>query len=168
MDTIMNNDTPDIDADLDARLAHLRGASAGLDAPRCVEKELMQAFKAQFARPRPWYRRLNLLEWSAAGICAAVTTGVLGLLLVPPDLAYQPGSSPLVQIDNGAAFIALDSFERIEDDPAPRLVETEVSRTLLAALGLPVAPEEAGEAVRAEMLVGAGGEPLALRLTSID
>ena len=154
--------------DLDNRLAQLRTALTGVDAPRCVEKELMQAYQARFARKAPWYRRLGLLEWSAAGICAAVIAGVLGLFLMPDHLAGLPQTSPLVRIDNGAAFIALDSFERIEEEPAPRLVETEVPRTMLAALGLPVTPENAGDAVRAEMLVGAGGEPLALRLTSID
>ena len=76
--------------------------------------------------------------------------------------------APRLRIDKGAAFIALDSFERIEAEPAPRLVETEVPRTMLAAFGLPAAPENAGEAVRAEMLIGAGGEPLALRLSSND
>ena len=166
MDTTMNDDDF---PDLDARLVQLRTALAGVDAPHCVEKELMQAFTHQFAAAPPWYRRLGLLEWSAAGVCAAVTAGVLGLLLVPPHLAGGlPDASPLVRIDNGGAFIALDSFERIEAEPAPRLVETEVQRTLLATLGLPVTPENAGEAVRAEMLIGAGGEPLALRLSSID
>src|SRR5690349_16244585 len=65
MDTIMHHDdTPD----LDLQLAQLRTGMAGIDTPRCVEKELMQAFAAQFAQRRPWYRRLGLLEWSAAGI----------------------------------------------------------------------------------------------------
>ena len=164
-----HDDLPDLDPDLDSRLARLRSGLADIDTPRCVEKELMQAFTAQFAQRRPWYRRLGLLEWSAAGIGGLVTVAVLGLLLMSPQL---PGalhdSTPLVRFDNGAAFIALDSFERIEAEPAPRLVETEVPRTMLAALGLPVAPEDAGEAVRAEMLIDAGGEPLALRLSSID
>ena len=87
--------------------------------------------------------------------------------LTPPRLG-ESDAQPLVRIDNGAAFIALDSFERIEAEPEPRLVETEVPRTMLAALGLPVTPENAGDAVRAEMLVGAGGEPLALRLSSLN
>jgi hypothetical protein len=165
-----HDDTPE----LDTRLAQLRTALAGVDAPRCVEKELMQAFTHQFARQRPWYRRLGLLEWSATAACLLVTAAVSGLLMLPPRLAgesqlqLQLQLQPLVRIDSGAAFIALDSFERIEAEPDPRLVETEVPRTMLAALGLPVTPENAGEAVRAEMLVGAGGEPLALRLTSID
>jgi hypothetical protein len=166
MDTIMHHDdTPD----LDLQLAQLRTGMAGIDTPRCVEKELMQAFAAQFAQRRPWYRRLGLLEWGAAGIGGLVTVVVVGLLLMSPHLSNRlHENNALVRIDNGAAFIALDSFERIEAEPAPRLVETEVPRTMLAALGLPATPENAGDAVRAEMLVGAGGEPLALRLSSLS
>jgi len=165
MDTLMHDDdTPD----LDPRLAQLRASMADLDTPRCVETELMQAFGAHFAPRRPWYRRLNLLEWSAAAIGSAVGIAVLGLLAMAPPLAGQrQETEALLHLDNGAAFIALDSFERIEADPAPRLVETEVPRTVLATLGLPVTPENAGEALRAEMLVGAGGEALALRLSSL-
>jgi hypothetical protein len=166
MDTIMHHDdTPD----LEFQLAQLRTGMAGLDTPRCVERELMQAFAARFARRQPWYRRLGLLEWSAAGIGGLVTVAVAGVLLMSPHLSNRlHESNALVRIDNGAAFIALDSFERIEAEPAPRLVETEVPRTMLAALGLPATPENAGDAVRAELLVGAGGEPLALRLSSIN
>jgi hypothetical protein len=154
--------------DLDTHLARLRTALADVDTPRCVEKELMQAFHRQFARERPWYRRLGILEWSAGAACVLVCVAVLGLLSLPPRLAGGFDAGPLVRLENGGAFIALDSFERIEAEPAPRVVETEVPRSMLAALGLPVTPENAGEAVRAEMLVGAAGEPLALRLTSID
>ena len=162
------DDTPD----LDARLAALRGAMHGIDTPRCVEKELMQAFAAQFPRRLPWYRRLpklSLPEWGAAGACAAVTAVVLATLLAPPRAADELAlRTPLWRLEHGTAFIALDSVERIEQEPEPQLVEAEVPRAMLAAFGLPVGPEQAGEAVRAEMLVAADGEPLALRLTSID
>lgn len=160
---------PDDTLELDARLAALRGAMDGIATPHCVEKELMQAFAARFPPRQPWYRRLSLPEWGAAGACAAVTAVVLATLLAPPrpvdELALR---TPLWRLENGTAFIALDSVERIEQEPEPELVEAEVPRAMLAALGLPVAPEQAGEAVRAEMLVAADGEPLALRLTSID
>jgi hypothetical protein len=166
MEPIMDtNDT----LELDARLLQVRGALANLDTPRCVEKELMQAFTATLAAGKPWYRRLSLPEWLAAGAGSLVSAAVLALLLVPPRLAGdQHGTPPLLRFEDGAAFVALDSFERIDAEPEPRLVEAEVPRTMLAALGLPVTPENAGDAVRAEMLVGAGGEPLAVRLTSID
>ena len=58
--------------ELDARLAALRVAGSRLDTPRCVEKELMQAFAARFPPRPPWYRRMNLAEWGAAGACATV------------------------------------------------------------------------------------------------
>ena len=150
---------------LDARLEHLRATMAALDSPQRVETALMQAFGERFPRPQPWYRRLNLPEWTAAGAGSFVTAAVLGLLLLPPRLADQAVYQPPVGFDDGAAFIAFDSVERVEAEPDPRLVEAEVPRTMLAALGLPVTPENAGDAVHAELLVGAGGEPLALRLT---
>ncbi len=48
------------------------------------------------------------------------------------------------------------------------MLETEVPRTALAALGVPVSPENAGDSVRAELLVGADGSPLALRLIALQ
>ena len=160
--------TPNDNPDLDARLGALRSALAGLDTPRCVEKELMQAFAA-VAAPQPWYRRLNLPEWLAAGAGSFAAAAVLGLMLLPPRLAGGPnGAPPLLRFDDGAAFVALDGFDRIDRETEPRLVEAEVPRTMLAALGVPVTPETAGERVLAEILVGASGEPLALRLSSVD
>jgi len=155
--------------ELDARLAALRVAGSRLDTPRCVEKELMQAFAARFPPRPPWYRRMNLAEWGAAGACATITVAVLASLLAPPaPYAGFASHTPLVRFENGGAFIALDSFERIEQEPDPHIVETELPRTMLATLGLPVAPERAGEPVRADMLVAADGELLALRLSAID
>ena len=163
----MTTDYPD----LDARLGALRSALDGLDTPRCVEKELMQAFAAGTAR-KPWYRRLNLPEWLAAGAGSFAAAAVLGLLLLPPRLAGDlNGTQPLLRFDDGAAFVALDGFDGIDQigrETEPRLVEAEVPRTMLAALGMPVTPENAGDRVLAEILVGASGEPLALRLSSID
>ncbi|UUZ50910.1 hypothetical protein LP420_15560 [Massilia sp. B-10] len=58
-------------------------------------------------------------------------------------------------------------MERIEQEANPQVLEADVPRTALASLGLPVSPEQAGDSVRAEMLVGADGSPLALRLVSL-
>ena len=44
------------------------------------------------------------------------------------------------------------------------VVASEFPRALLADWGLPVAPDRAGEPVRAETLYSADGEPLAVRL----
>jgi hypothetical protein len=150
----------------------LRGEMAKLDAPRGVEKELMQAFTRQFPPKQPWYRKLALRTWAlAGGLSTAVTAvTVFGLLLHNPRLALDPDARnhAFVSRDGGGLFIALESPERIEQEPAPRMVETEVSRSSLARLGVPLTPENAGDTVRAEMLLGADGQPLALRLTSLN
>ena len=64
----------------------------------------------------------------------------------------------------GGPFLALKSLERIALEPQATVVATEFPRALLAQWGLPVAPERAGEPVRAEMLYSAEGEALAVRL----
>jgi hypothetical protein len=147
----------------------LRSEMDKLHAPRCVEKELMQAFARQFPRKKPWWSRLATPQWSIAGSLASIALVVLVFVLAPqaPHLRGSVGS-PLAGVDGGGAFIALESLERIEAEPSPRMVETEVPRTALAPLGLSVTPENAGESVKAEMLVAADGEPLALRLSSIN
>jgi len=151
----------------------LRGEMAKLDAPRGVEKELLQAFARQYPQKQAWYRRLALRRWLlAGGLSTAVTAvTVFSLLLLNPRLGADPdarGRALLSRDGNGGLFIALESPERIEQEPAPRMIETEVSRSSLAPLGIPLTPENAGDTVRAEMLLGADGQPLAVRLTSID
>jgi hypothetical protein len=157
---------------LDPLLDALRKETAKLDAPRGVEKELMQAFARQFPPKEPWHRKLALRTWAlAGGLSTAVTAvTVFGLLLHNPRLGADPDSRSRAMIsrDGGGLFIALESPERIEQEPAPRMVETEVSRSSLAPLGVPLTPENAGDTVRAEMLLGADGQPLALRLTSLN
>lgn len=156
----------------------LRGEMDKLDAPHGVEKELMQAFARQFP-PRRWYQRrwyqaFTPRGWALGGglsaACVAVLAFALSLQLprgAAPDTSAH--GRPLVSRgDDGGLFIALDSLERIEQEPAPRMVETVVARTSLAALGVPLTPDNAGDAVKAEMLLASDGQPLALRLRSID
>jgi hypothetical protein len=150
-------------------LATLRGELAKLDTPRCVEKELMQAFARQFPPRRRWYQRLDTPQWGIAGSLASIALVVL-VFAVAPRGAPGTGSAPLVQrsSDGTGVFIALDSLDRIEQEPAPRMVQAQVPRTALASLGVAITPENAGDSVKAEMLVGANGHPLALRLTSLN
>ncbi|MFD2365553.1 hypothetical protein [Pseudoduganella sp. GCM10020061] len=159
------NTTDQHDDILQPRFAQLRGALQAHNAPPGVEKELMDVFRKQHARRR-WYQRLSPGSWGLAGVgsaCAAV------LVLMVTLQGARPGADealPLVYRDGGTAFIALDSLERIEAEPSPRLVEAELPGSALAEAGVPVSPETAGRTVRAEMLVTGDGEPLAVRLTS--
>lgn len=157
------------DPDLDAPFAALRGAMAAQNAPRGVEKELMDAFKRQFP-PRRWYHALSPRQWSiagGAGSAALLAVLALGLSTHAPPPGQGVPLAPTVRFDEGVPFIALESAERIEQETGARMLETDVPRTTLAALGVPVTPENAGDSVRAELLVGADGSPLALRLVSL-
>ena len=144
----------------------LRGEMAMLTTPPGVQKALMAAFASQHQRPRRWYQRWSPARWRIGGGVGAAAAVLLAFTLA--QQAPSPGPidrAPLAaRDDNGGAFIALASFEQIEQEPAPRMVEATVPRTMLASLGVPVSPENAGDLVLAEMLVGADGHPLALRL----
>lgn len=160
------------DSILASPLASLRQEMAQLDTPRYVEKDLMQAFAAQFPRKPRWWERFATPHWSLAGSFASVALVVLvfGLSGNGPQLHGGGASGPLVSRDGGGVFIALDSAERIEAEPAPRMIEAELPRTMLAGMGVGVSitPENAGDRVKAEMLVASDGAPLAVRLTSLN
>lgn len=162
----MNDHNDNLDPLLAAGFAALRGELAGHDAPRCVEKELMQAFARQFPKKQPWYRKLSLPQWGTAGALASMC-GVALLLALSPHQAVTI-SAPVIGFDDGAAFIALESLERIESEPYTRVVEAELPQSALAPLGMPLNPQTAGETVRAEMLVAQDGHPLAVRLSAVN
>lgn len=148
----------------------LRAEIGKLDTPRGVENELLAAFARQHPR-KPWYRSLSVRAWTLGGSLSAAA--LAALLVVPlamraPHLPHGSARELLMAAnDEGDPYIALDTLDRIESEPAPRVVATEVPRSSLVALGVPLTPENAGDAVRAEMLVAADGEPLALRLTAM-
>ncbi|MGZ5198147.1 MAG: hypothetical protein ACXWC4_00085 [Telluria sp.] len=158
------------DSILDSPMGALRQEMARMNAPRYVEKELMQAFAAQFPRKARWWDRFATPGWSLGGSFASVLLVVLafGMSGGPRVTGGASDAQPLVSRDGDGVFIALDSAERIEAEPAPRMIETQVPRSTLASFGVSVTPENAGDQVKAEMLVGADGSPLALRLTSLD
>jgi len=172
----------------------LRADMATRETPPAVEQALLQAFARQFPQPmsvpqrrRRWVLALSPRGWALGGGLAGVALALVAAIAVTlPHVLPAPAGVPaagdpaagdpaaggpaadssllLARADDGAPFIALDSAERIEDEPAPRVVETEVPRSTLAALGLPLTPDNAGDAVRAELLVASDGETLALRL----
>ena len=153
--------------DRDPLFDALRAEVGRLDAPRGVEKELLQAFAKLHPPKRRWYHRLAVRPLALAGSVVAGAL-VLAFAVRAPHPVEDGRAGALVALDGNGVFIALDSAERIAAEPAPRMVATDVPRTSLAALGVPLTPENAGDSVRAEMLVAADGQPLALRLSALQ
>lgn len=156
----MIDDFPD--PHLDAQLRALHEHTLALETPRAVEDALLAAFARQH-RPRR-FRRFAWPRWNPGFGLAGLAVMVFAFMLV---LASPPRALPpqwTATVEGAEEFIALDSAEHIALEPAPRLVETDVSRIALASLGVPLSPDNAGDLVRAQFLVGADGHPLALRL----
>jgi hypothetical protein len=112
------------------------------------------------ARQRPRY-------WFVPPV-AALALGTW--MLMASNLPLVGGAvhgRPSVSVD-ATPFIALRSLQSAGFDAADtRMVTTEVPRTWLAASGVPIAPERAGDAVRIELLIDAAGEPLAFRIPEL-
>ncbi len=146
---------------LEDRLGELRLAVRALEAPPSMEAGLREAFRRRArrdARPRFWWM-------PPLALCA--TVAMVSWILRGPTEAALPEAAPAVAapaLDEAGPFLALRPLDRIALEPAATVVRTEFPRAYLAQLGLPVAPERAGEPVRAELLYSSEGEPLAVRL----
>ena len=114
-------------------------------------------------------------QWAApvTAVAASVVMSAwisLGLLLpgnkIPPNTIAN-GALPIngMGAENNAPFFALRSLEQISLEPNPQLIETRIPKMMLASMGITVPPEMAAESLRAEMLVSAAGQPLALRFS---
>ena len=148
-------------------LAKLRTASTTLAAPARVEVALMNAFtSAHKAREvkRRW--RAFLAQWLVPGAALAASVGMSAWMVLAPMARPMIDHSADLAANaayNDAPFIALRSLEQIALEPGPRVIETTVPRMWLASYGVAVNPETAGDTLRAEMLVSANGQPLAMR-----
>ena len=145
---------------LDDGLAALREEIAGVHAPAALEGALVARFRREHrktTRPGLW--------WMPPLALAAALAITSWMVRMPHGSKQQPAAvaSPAAEPDAGP-FLALRPLERIALEPGTTVVETEFPRALLADWGLPVAPDHAGEPVRAEMLYSADGEPIAVRL----
>ena len=145
---------------VDLALADLRGALHGVTAPPALEPALAARFRRQHRAGRPklwWMPPLALLATAAV---------VSWMIRAPhPPMHAAVTAQQVVDVDAGP-FLALKPLDRIALEPGTTVVATEFPRALLADWGLPVAPERAGEPVRAEMLYSADGEALAIRLVN--
>ena len=146
----------------DAALAALRHELDNVHAPAALEAALVARFRRQHRKPeRPGF-------WWMPPLALAATLAITSWMVRMPHSPSQPGAgvanpAAAAESDPGP-FLALRPLERIALEPGTTVVETEFPRALLADWGIPVAPDRAGEPVRAEMLYSADGEPIAVRL----
>jgi hypothetical protein len=149
---------------LNDELQHLKTHLMPSSAPPALEDKLLKAFNRKH-RSAGWTR--NVGEWFAPGtaIAASVAFSVWMLLGTTPSVLMNPSYQANTNWSNTGPFIALQSIEQISLEPNPRVIETQVPKMMLASLGVPVSPDVVGETVKAEMLVSAAGQPLALRLS---
>lgn len=152
---------------LDERLDELRRSTESLAAPPALQATLANAFAAHHAKKRHSER---LAQWFAPGFALAASVGMSAWMVLAPmagpaldSAAGAPYALAHARVSQDAPFIALQSLEQIAMEPHPRLIETAVPRMWLAPYGVPVSPELAGESLRAEMLISANGQPLAMR-----
>ncbi len=159
----MNTHDDDFTA-LDADFDQLRNQLAHVNAPHNVEQQLLRAF-AKKHRSQGWW--MPLVHWLAPGAAIAASVGMCTWMLlvsVTAPVATIPTLS-ITTKNTDVPFIALQSLEQIALEPNPRLIETQVPKLMFAGMGVAVSPEVAGESLRAEMLISASGQPLALRLS---
>ena len=136
-----------------------------LAAPSEIETDLLTAFDNQFPK-RTWWSVWGTFQWRVAG-------GVMASILVAMVFVNTPVTPNVVAIDvpnqikadlyEDIPFIALNSGEEILKQDSMRIVQAEIPHTLLAAMGVIVNPQVAGNSSRAEMLVGENEEYLAMR-----
>ena len=143
----------------DAALATLRGALPQLSPPPAIEAALGAHFRRTHRQPRPSL-------WWMPPLALAATVAIVSLMIRgahAPEPAVAAAPDIVIESDDGPV-LALKPIERIALEPGTTLVTSEFPRALLADWGLPVAPDRAGELVRAETLYSADGEALAVRL----
>lgn len=174
---------------LDRALNHLRVQIGEVTAPPAVEDAVLRAFvnhqstqtnarpnantRASPKRRPTWLTAFS--QWCApvAALAASVVMGAwmsLSLLLPTNHIPPVEITDATLQIDNtgrnnSAPFFALQSLEQISLEPNPRLIETQIPKMMFTSMGVIVPPEMAAESLRAEILVSAAGQPLALRFS---
>jgi len=144
------------DPTVDRALAALRASLHEATPPAALEAALAARFRRQHRAARPslwWMPPLALLA------TAAVVSWMIRAPQPPMRVAAMPAA-----IEDAGPFLALKPLDRIALEPGTTVVTSEFPRALLAEWGLPVAPDRAGEPVRAETLYSADGEALAIRL----
>jgi hypothetical protein len=125
---------------------------------------LAQVQAALPATPPAAPRRLR--RWASTASFAVPGLAAIGCLVWALQLPLSTSSPPgPLRAQALAGFVPVAAAQSWPQDSTPAwLINTELRRDRLALLGLPFDPGRAGDSVRAELLVRASGEVLAVRL----
>jgi hypothetical protein len=153
---------------LSAGLRRMAAERHSVQAPAHLEARL----RAAFQRPPGWRATSPPIHWWVPALAALLALAVFLVWERRPQPAGTPGVSPVqiaslagddaAEMDSG--FIALPYAEATGAPDDDDRVQIEVPRATLIALGIPMPEGDAREAVEAEVLLGAGGAPQAVRL----
>lgn len=155
---------------LERGLQTLAHGEKGLQAPARLEDTLLAAFRSSHEAPTPRaVRRHWVPAWNWAPLAAAVAGLALFLAWNIPlrEAPRTAVGAAAVDVADAAAsdadFIPLPyAPDKLASEDGDR-VQVQLSRSTLIAWGIPIA-DEAGGPVEAELLLGAGGAPEAVRL----
>lgn len=164
----------------------LAAQSSRLAAPPRVEAALLEQFRTEAEAPRKPVligarRPVSVFAPLPAGILSAgALAAALAAFLLwshPPGSRAVPGpvasvSSAVADVDENtepdSEFIPLPYFGNSgivsEPEADADVVQVEMPRSALVALGVPMAEEGSAGSVQAELLLGAGGMPQAVRV----
>ncbi len=150
------------DHPLDREFDYLREKLADLGAPPQIDAALQKAFRKQHSHSGRATRFGMAGQWLAPGVAIVVSVAMCTWLMLSPFFATLPLLDRSTD-GSATAFIALQTLEQIALEPNPRLIETQIPHMLLSTMGVVISPDRADESLRAEVLVSAAGQPLALR-----
>lgn len=139
-----------------------------IEAPAYLEERLLHAFRANLAAPQPAPPVHHVWAGWPAQLSAAAAVVLLAAVLFWQRPAQRAPSSPspesaaAVEIDSD--FTPLPYAGEAGSTEDADVIRVEMPRSALIALGVPVADDETGEPVEAEVLLGMGGAPQAVRV----
>ena len=151
---------------LHAGLKRMAAEQAELTAPAHVEAALLRQFRAHAGRAQ--YPGRALLGWlvafrgrTLAAVLAAALISYRGHLfrLLPPSATEVEDAGYL---DSG--FVPLPYAGGATPNTEAAVVRVEMPRSTLVALGVPLADQATGGTVEADLLLGPGGMPQAVRV----
>ena len=152
--------------------ASLHRAATGrhfVEAPSHLEAKVLDSFRARMAVHSVLReRRARVMRWiPAAAAVLLLASGLAWRWQQTPARTAGEQVARFQWYDAGDPETDFIPLTNTDDSPVVNeadIVQVRVPRSALVALGLPLEEEDASELVQAEVLLGAGGTPTAVRL----